>query len=227
MLILQNSDETPPGTTLEWCEARGLRSVIIEVWNNQTFPPPQEVLGVVICGGGMNVDEEDKFPWLRNEKQFIKDLLQSKVKTLGLCLGAQLMAEVLGAKVQQHIHWEVGWHQVDLNAHGYLPVEISSLQFFQWHRYTFATPPGAIALGSSKGCANQAFAFERHGLAFQFHPESSPEWIRECAVSDPADYPKGPFVESSDEILRHLDRQTPMQHWYWQVLDRFFLEGHC
>lgn len=222
LLILQNSDETPPGTTLEWCAQRGLSPHIIEVWQSQDWPDLKNYLGVVICGGGMNVDEENKYPWLKIEKEFIQALLQSGVKTLGLCLGAQLMAEVLGARVYRHAHWEVGWHSVQLPPTPFYDAQ-EDFKVFQWHRYTFEIPKTAETGGASVGCAHQAFVYQKHGLAFQFHPESSKEWIKDCAESDPGDYPSGPFVENREAILNQLDRQSDLQRWYWSVLDRFFL----
>jgi GMP synthase-like glutamine amidotransferase len=230
LLIVQNSATTPIGSTADWARARGLEPVLFKawepnVWDTQTWLDSPELAGVVLCGGPMNVDEEDKHPWLIKEKLFIKDALRRPIKTLGLCLGAQLMAEVLGAKVGPHTHWEVGWHRIDLHPHPSWAAQPTNLTAFQWHRYTFAIPPGAQALASSAACANQCFSFGSHGLAFQFHPESTQEWIRDCAGTPAATYPEGPFVQSAPEILAQLQDQVLLQQWYWQVLDHFFLAG--
>lgn len=223
MLILQHSEGTPACTTLEWCRSRNIQPVIQKVWLTQDWPEDlSSFRGVIVCGGGMNVDQEASFIWLPKEKLFIKNLLDRKIKTLGLCLGAQLMAEVLGGSVGPHSHWEVGWHSIALQPSPYFPSSINSMEAFQWHRYTFETPPGAVKLGSSAGCANQAFSFENHGLAFQFHPESDKAWIKECTESTSEKYPTGEFVQSGEEILTKISLQEPLQEWYWNVLDVFF-----
>ncbi len=226
ILILQHAQETPACTTLEWCQSRNIEPTIQKVWLNQNWPTDlHDFLGVIVCGGGMNVDQEHLYPWLSKEKSFIKNLLEQKTKTLGLCLGAQLMAEILGARVGRHTHWEVGWHTISLQPHILFPNSPAELPAFQWHRYTFETPSVATKLGSSPGCANQAFIFEKHGLAFQFHPESDKAWIKECVATPSESYPKGEFVQNREEILENIHLQEPLQQWYWKVLDAFFLSG--
>jgi GMP synthase-like glutamine amidotransferase len=226
ILILQHTEETPAGTTLDWCRERQLDPVIIKVWQTQRWPDPSDFLGVVLCGGGMDVDQEDRYPWLTTEKLFIKQLLTSKIKTLGLCLGAQLMAEVLGAKVYCHSSWEVGWHQVELSSSPlWNPESFPHLEVFQWHHYTFDIPPHCEKLGRSKSCPNQVFSYQSHGLAVQFHPEASMEWITDCANTKLETYTSGDFVQSRDQIIANAALQNLLQSWYWKVLDAFFISG--
>lgn len=193
--------------------------------NDPPMPDPHSYSGLVVCGGAMNVDQEQKYPWLIKEKLFIKRCLDSGIKTLGLCLGAQLMAEVLGAKVAPHGVWEVGWHQINLSAHRFLPATTNTLVAFQWHGYSFDIPAEATAIANSAACKNQGFVYQGHGLAFQFHPESSQEWIQECVNSEDDHSHGGPFIQSRVEILRNLSQQKIQERWYWRVLDLFFVEG--
>lgn len=222
LLILQHSEESPKDTTIDWCTTYQIEPVLQKVWINQTWPSLDDYIGVVICGGGMDVDQEEQHPWLSKEKLFIKNLLQSKRKTLGLCLGAQLIAEVLGAKVQPHTHWEVGWHTIELIKNPYFPPEIQNLRAFQWHGYTFSLPPGSTSVGASAACLNQGFLVGDHALAFQFHPESHRDWIIECAETHPDKFPKGPFVQRGPEISAELHQQPKLKNWYWNVLNLFF-----
>lgn len=225
LLIVQHAEKTPPCSTLDWCVSRAITPVIQKAWIDQSWPANFEsFLGVVICGGGMNVDQENLYPWLIAEKSMIRGLLSSGVKTLGLCLGAQLMAEALNAKVGPHSHWEIGWHTIQLGQCEFFPQETSNVKGFQWHRYTFETPINTVKLGSSDACQNQAFLYKNHGLAFQFHPEADKSWITECAKEDPnSTHPEGPFVQATASILDQIQLQEPLQKWYWQVLDLFFL----
>ena len=112
--------------------------------------PPHEYDAVMVFGGGMNVDEEDRHPWLRDEKALIAGLLDRERPLLGVCLGAQLVAEVAGADVGRiDAGAEIGWHEVELlpdaakdQVVGGLPDRFTA---FEWHAYGFATPPGAAA----------------------------------------------------------------------------------
>ncbi|MEY4615328.1 MAG: hypothetical protein RJB66_288 [Pseudomonadota bacterium] len=222
LLIIQNSNETPPGTTIEWCKSRAINPHLIQAWTSPQWPDPREYLGVVICGGGMNVDQEQTHPWLRSEKALIRSLLEQNVKTLGLCLGAQLIAEALGARVGPHTQWEVGWHDVELKENIFFK-EQKQFKVFQWHKYTFDIPNGALHLSSSEACSHQAFSYGENVLAFQFHPESTREWVIDCATDESESYPSGDFVETRETILSQLQHQVKLQDWYWSVLDRFFL----
>jgi GMP synthase-like glutamine amidotransferase len=117
---------------------------------------------LAVMGGTMNIYEHDEHPWLIDEKRFIRQAIDAGKKVLGVCLGGQLIADVLGGPVTKNAFREIGWHCVQLTPQAReLPLLESSstgeLMVFQWHGDTFAIPPGAVCLASSRGCANQAF----------------------------------------------------------------------
>ena len=131
---------------------------------------------LIILGGPMNIYEEDKYPWLSKEKEFIHQAIASDKIVLGICLGAQLMADVLGGKVQRNVHREIGWFPVKLMPESkasrifrVLPEEFMALH---WHGDTFELPPGAVHTAESQACKNQAFELGK-AIGLQFHLESS------------------------------------------------------
>jgi GMP synthase (glutamine-hydrolysing) len=131
-----------------------------------------EHVGAVIFGGPMNVHDEEEFPFLRLEKRWIAGALDSRLPFLGVCLGGQMLAEVLGAPVEPHsggLH-EIGYHPIRGTSAGEWLFD-SELVVYQWHSYGFGLPAGAVRLATSEAFKNQAFRYEDSAYAIQFHPE--------------------------------------------------------
>ncbi len=212
-LIIQNSAATPPGTTIDWLVQKNI-PYTFHFFSSEKKISSDEYDLIFICGGGMNVDQEEIYPWLSEEKKFIHDLISKNKKIVGLCLGAQLLAEVLGGKVFKAPHWEAGWQNVNLT-------NGKMLRAFEWHGYQFISPPGSIVTAFNDACAHQAFSYGKNIIAFQFHPESTVEWIVERSEDVDAP-PSGSYIQSKEEMLAELDKQKQLQQWYFQELDSFF-----
>lgn len=142
-------------------------------------PPPADPLrydAVFTLGGAMNVDEEATHPWLVDEKALLARLLEKKAPLLGLCLGAQLVAEAAGATPGRASRPEIGWHPVEVTPEGEADPLLAPLaprfEAFQWHGYEFPLPPGAVALARSD-VSLQACRIRERAWAIQFHPEVS------------------------------------------------------
>lgn len=125
---------------------------------------------LVVLGGPIGVYEDDLYPWLKDEIAFVGVRLKAQKPTLGICLGAQLMARALGARVYPGPAKEIGWKQLVM-AEGLL-APLADHPVLHWHGDTFDLPDGATLLASTDVCRNQAYALGCHGLAFQFHPEA-------------------------------------------------------
>ena len=123
----------------------------------------------------MNVYEEKKFPFLRGELTLIESCVKKNVKLLGLCLGGQLIARALGAKVTKNRVKEIGWFDIRLTDAGKSSPIFSGMpgtqKVFQWHGDTFDIPEGSLHLADSELCKNQAFLYDNRALALQFHLE--------------------------------------------------------
>lgn len=133
---------------------------------------------LIVMGGPMGVHDEKEFPWLKAEKAALRAALDRGAAVLGVCLGAQLMADVLGAEVKPNHAKEIGWFPVRLSTEARatwlgraLPETFTP---FHWHGDTFGIPEGAVPLGSSEACRNQGFLWRERALGLQFHPEITP-----------------------------------------------------
>ena len=174
ILLVQHTDGTAPGHVLPWLKSRHPTYRHVRLQDGDLLPPPEQVQAVILCGGGVHVDQEDRYPWLRPEKKFIEACIAQNKQIVGLCLGGQLLAQILGARVYPHPQgWEVGWHDVTLQKVQTLAEFESSatVKFSQFHRYVFDLPPGAEILAQNSWWEVQAFHWKQQLLAFQFHPE--------------------------------------------------------
>lgn len=131
--------------------------------------------GLVILGGPMNVYQVEAYPHLATELEMVRKALAMDIPTLGICLGAQLIAKALGAKVLENPVKEIGWYDVSVTKDGKNDPLFAhfgeSEKIFQWHSDTFDIPDGAVHLAASQTCRNQAFRVGRHVYGFQFHME--------------------------------------------------------
>jgi len=134
-----------------------------------------QIEAVIILGGPMNVYEERRYPFLKEEDRFIKKALEEKIPILGICLGAQLLAKACGARITKNAKKEIGWCEIELTKQGaadpfFQGIE-KSFETFEWHEDTFEVPRGGELLAKSETCKNQAFRFGENAYGLQFHPE--------------------------------------------------------
>jgi GMP synthase (glutamine-hydrolysing) len=156
--------------------ARAAGHELVEWLPSEAQPPELDGLGAaIVLGGDVQVDQEDVYPWLRTEKGLLRELLERDTPLLGVCLGSQLVADVVGGVVRPMERPEIGWRQIELTPKGrvdrvlgFLP---NRLEGFQWHYYEWLLPPGAVELARGPACL-QAFRLERRPVwGVQFHPE--------------------------------------------------------
>jgi GMP synthase-like glutamine amidotransferase len=154
----------------------------VELDEGEPIPPLDDYRALLVFGGPMNVDEEERFPWLVDEVAAIRRAVRRGLPYLGFCFGAQLLAKALGGTVTRAPQPEIGIQPVTLTDAARTDPLLAGLSrqpvVFQWHGDTFTLPPGATHLASSPICPNQAF---RYGSAYglQFHIEVNPEMVRE------------------------------------------------
>jgi GMP synthase (glutamine-hydrolysing) len=184
VLVLQHIACEPPGVYEDVLEERGLDLVRVELDEGDSLPAWQQFDAIIAMGGPMSVNDEAELPWLRIEKAVIAEAVRAGTPYWGVCLGVQLLASSLGARVYQGEAPEVGVLPVEVTEEGRadpvfadLPPSFPTLQ---WHGDTFDLPEGAVRLAGSPAYPNQAFRFGR-AYGVQFHLEVSPAMAREWA----------------------------------------------
>jgi GMP synthase-like glutamine amidotransferase len=183
VLIIKHVDIEGPGL-IEYClRKQKLSYRIINLEGGDPLPKLDPLSLVILLGGPMNVYEEDCYPFLKDEDLFIKEAIQRGKFILGICLGAQLIAKALGAKVFKAPVKEIGWYDVSLTKIGsndplfsYLP---KTFPVFQWHEDTFEIPKGAKLIATSSSVPHQAFRYGDNAYGLQFHLEVTEEMIQE------------------------------------------------
>ena len=187
VLVVQHVPHEPLGTLDRLLRARKVRIRFVNFARDpEAVPAVTGYDAVIVLGGPMNVTDEAQHPHLRTEMRLLEAALAAGVPILGICLGAQLLAHVLGAHVGRNQEKELGWHPVSLTPAGLEDRALRHLapaaQIFHWHGDTFALPSGAEQLAHSPLCPQQAFRYGPHAYGLQFHLEADPplieRWLR-------------------------------------------------
>lgn len=201
---LQHVPFEGPGGIADWARRRRHRLGVTQLHAGESPPPGGEFDWLIVLGGPMGVHDEASHPWLAAEKQLIRDAIRAGRVVVGVCLGAQLVADALGAPVVRNLHREVGWFPVTLTTEAVtsgpfagLPERITA---FHWHADAYGLPAGARRLAASAGCSEQAFLFDRRVLGLQFHLESTLEAIEGLLETCAGDLAPGRFVQDAATI---------------------------
>ncbi|MBD3921424.1 type 1 glutamine amidotransferase [Paenibacillus sp. PR3] len=177
---------------------------------------------LVILGGPMSAYDDAKLDWLAEEKRFIARAIEQDMRILGICLGAQLLAELLGGSVRRHEVKEIGWHRIKRTAerHPWFDVLPEEFHSFQWHGDTYVLPEGARRLAESEACGQQAFAWGDRILALQFHLETTPACIDQMLTRWANELVSALYVQDSTHIRSEIGRSTESFRMLHAILDR-------
>jgi GMP synthase-like glutamine amidotransferase len=169
---------------------------------------------LIIMGGSMSVNDEDIYPWLKQEKAWIKAFIERDKPVVGLCLGGQLIASSFGAVVRKNEVQELGWWPVyavpvDSAAQPWAIFEFpAQVEILSWHGETFELPEGAILLAGNSACARQAYQYKHNVIGFQCHPESTPHALS-LYLEDKDEITEytGKYVQSAQQLRQTLPMQ--------------------
>lgn len=206
--IFQHVSFEGPAALKAWAEKNGHLLSYTRFYNNEKPPEHDEIDWLVIMGGPMGVYDQLQYPWLKTEIEYIRVAIEQSKVVIGICLGAQLIATALGARVYRSPLPEIGWFPIridqkvaNLNDLAFLPPETV---VFHWHQDTFEIPDGANALASSEAFPNQAFIYGNRVLALQFHFEMDEPALKNMISHGNSELVSGKWVQTAPEILDRL-----------------------
>ncbi len=213
------------GSMEGWLLEQGYNLFCTRLWAGDPLPPVDSFSGLIVMGGPMGIYELDEYPWLKAEKEFLREVIDRGTPTLGICLGAQLLADVLGAEVTANPEKEIGWFPVVRSSE--IPeifedVLPEKMTVFHWHGDTFSLPEGAVRLYSSTACVNQAFLYAEHVLGLQFHLETTRESAATLIDNCRAELVSAPWIMSEQDMLYGGDRYAEINSCMHQLLKVFF-----
>ncbi|GLB51797.1 amidotransferase [Neptunitalea chrysea] len=216
------------GCIAKWGGERDYEVTGTHFYKGDVLPQPNDVDLLVVMGGPMNIYKEDKHPWLKDEKVFIKEVIGLGKYMVGICLGAQLIADVLGAKVIKNPVKEIGWYPLQFNSVAKemplfknIPEEFLVLH---WHGDTFEIPEGAVHLASSENCVHQAYLYNEKVLGFQFHIEVTQESLV-AMIEEMNDELNegGPFVQDIYQMHEGANYIVACNGYMFGILDRLLM----
>ncbi len=229
ILVFQHVPYEPLGTLNPLLKASGFRLRYINFGRDpKQHPSLQGYHGLVVLGGPMSANDENNYQHLHTEKILIEQAIKEQIPLLGICLGAQLIARVLGAKVSSCPQKEIGWHSLYATKAGQIDPLFSpigkSRKIFQWHGDMFQTPSTAEKLAWSDLCENQAFRYGETTYGFQFHLEANAaliqRWLRLAAYRKELAQLSGETDATSilQQTRENIDSQQRVAH---QVFSKF------
>lgn len=194
------------------------------MYEDQSFPSIHDIDALIVMGGPMSVTDDLEYPWLTLEKEFIESVIKLGKPVIGVCLGAQLIANVLGAAVVKNAHEEIGWfpvNRVDGLMDNKLEKLPQSFDALHWHGDTFDIPEGARNFISSAACTNQAFLYGEVTLALQFHLEMLPSNVQaiyqECGSTEKT----GSYITGLADMLAPADKFQHASNILENILEAF------
>jgi GMP synthase-like glutamine amidotransferase len=189
----------------DWAARNGHEVSTTPLFERRELPNQGDFEWLVLMGGPMGVRDEPDYPWMETEKAFLREAIGSGKTVVGVCLGAQLIADALGASVYRNAHKEIGWLPIELTeqgrASGPFTLLPERIEVFQWHGDTFELPDGAVHLARSDGCEHQAFLYDGRVLGLQFHLESTPVSVADLVSNCADEITPGRYVQDAERML--------------------------
>jgi GMP synthase-like glutamine amidotransferase len=221
--VLQHAAFEGPGEIAAWAARHGHSVGVHHLYRGDPLPRPEAFALLVVMGGEMNIYQYRDWPWLKPERECIQSALAQGKRVVGICLGAQLIADALGARVFQNAEHEMGWLPIAWTdeARAAFPGLPAVTTVLHWHGDTFELPAGATRLATSEGCSEQGFLIRNKCLGLQFHLEVDAPLVKQF-VDGQGEWPAGPYAQTPETILSEADSHCdPNRRLLHGILDRF------
>jgi GMP synthase-like glutamine amidotransferase len=183
VLIVQHAFYEHPAVIRRALQTQGVPTRLIHPYQGEAYPDPDGISGMISLGGPMGANDEAHHPWILQECRLLAECVRAELPVVGVCLGGQMMARGLGARVERNPVAEVGWFPIEVSEAGKKDRVIGAAGdnplVYHWHNDTFQLPDGAELLAQSRSCPRQAYRVGEKAYGFQFHPEADHQLIHE------------------------------------------------
>jgi GMP synthase (glutamine-hydrolysing) len=215
LAVLQHVPFEGPAAIADWAASRDAPVSIIRLYEGDAMPALSAFEMLAVMGGPMSVNDKTQYAWLGPELALLREAIGARKAVLGVCLGAQMIAKALGAKVYPAQHKEIGWFPVERVAtqHALFEGIPASFMAFHWHGETFDLPAGAVRLAQTAALPNQVFAVGSRVLGVQFHMEATPASVKDLLDQAGNEIGSGPFEQAPDAIRAgtgHCENLRPL-----------------
>lgn len=222
---LQHVSFEPAAGISTWAHARGHEFTVTRLFANEPLPDVSAIEALVVMGGPMGVHDEAMHPWMRGEKHMVAAALETGLPVLGVCLGAQMIAHVSGARVYRNRFQEIGWFPVEATDAGVEKMALPrTFRAFHWHGDTFQLPANAVQLARTDACEQQMFLLADRVLGIQFHLEVGPDEVA-AMLAGAGELPEGPYVQSAERMKDAAEDSAASSLLLETVLDRWAGSG--
>jgi GMP synthase (glutamine-hydrolysing) len=214
VLFVSHESSVSPGIASEVFEQEGIPLQVMRAWETTEWPEVRNFSGLVVLGGEMGAHDVEAFPFLSEVRALLSQAVEAEVPTLGICLGAQILALVLGGAVRRSPRVELGFGLLEATGEGrrdpVLGPFAGPVAVFQWHQDTFDLPEAATLLFSGGGF-HQAFRYGRTVYGTQFHFEVTEQDVAAWIDATPPNRLQGHWGRSREELLREVSMRLPAQ----------------
>ncbi|NOX24825.1 MAG: type 1 glutamine amidotransferase [Deltaproteobacteria bacterium] len=211
------------GSIAAWADAKKAKITHTRLFRDERLPACADFDWLIVMGGPMNIHEENRYPWLKREKEFIGKAIKLGKTVLGICLGAQLIADVLGAEVYANGEKEIGWFPIkpahDLQDRLLKIILGPELEAMHWHGDTFSIPDQAVRLASSEVCKNQGFIYKNRVIALQFHLETTAASLKRLISNCQNELTQAPHIQNAAEMQADAGRFRRINSVMSRLLD--------
>lgn len=214
------------GSIGAWLQSSRAKVTMTRFFEDPVLPEVDDLDLLIIMGGPMSVNDEADYPWLANEKAFIRAAIEKDKAVIGICLGAQLIANAMGAAVRPNGTKEIGWFPITGTPTNHSEESFTfpeELLVFHWHGETFDLPAGAVRLARSAACENQAFQLGERAIGLQFHLETTPVSARALVQHCRDELQPSCYVQTGSEILGVEDSNYTVINSYMDRVLQFII----